>query len=111
MKIDEVMFGDIVSLAGNPIHVTLGVFNHWSNNIKPIPLTPEILEKNGFGCDRNDGYAILKLEDNSELLYYFHEYKLTWFYKSEIIFRCQCVYVHQLQRALKLCGIDKEIII
>jgi hypothetical protein len=82
-----------------------------SEDIEPIPLTPEILEKNGFGCDRNDGYAILRLEDNSELLYYFHEYKLTRFYKSEIIFRCQCVYAHQLQRALKLCGIDKEIIV
>lgn len=111
MKIDEVMLGDIVSAGGRPIHVTLAVLNNWSDNIKPIPLTPEILEKNGFGCDINDGYAILRLEDNSELLYYFHEYKLTWFYKSEIIFRCQCVYAHQLQHALKLSGIDKDIIV
>jgi hypothetical protein len=53
MKIDEVMLGDIVSLSGNRIYVTLGVLNHWSDNIKPIPLTPEILEKNGFERDKN----------------------------------------------------------
>lgn len=95
-----------------PMQVTKDTFrlsDEDISNFQPIPLTPEILEKNGFGCDRNDGYAILRLEDNSELLYYFHEYKLTRFYKSEIIFRCQCVYAHQLQHALKLCGIDKEI--
>lgn len=80
-------------------------------DVEPIPLTPEILEKNGFERDRNDGYAILRLEDNSEFFYYFHEYKLTKFYKSEIIFRCQCVYAHELQHALKLCGIDKEIVV
>jgi hypothetical protein len=94
-------------------HIKTDMSDTWyeegiENLLEPIPLTPEILKKNGFSCD---GYAILRLEDNSELLYYFHEYKLTRFYKSEIIFRCQCVYAHELQHALKLCGIDKNIIV
>lgn len=133
MKANELMIGDWVYDNDYPMQITeikfrrrgeppykligslrgdgLEMENISLDYIEPIPLTPEILEKNGFGCDRNDGYAILRLEDNSELLYYFHEYKLTRFYKSEIIFRCQCVYAHQLQHALKLCGIDKDIIV
>jgi hypothetical protein len=113
MKANELMLGDWVldTRTNNPLRVNPFMAMMEVPEWLPIPLTPEILEKNGFGCDRNDGYAILRLEDNSELLYYFHEYKLTRFYKSEIIFRCQCVYAHQLQHALKLCGIDKNIIV
>jgi hypothetical protein len=106
----DLMVGDWVMLQGKPYMIDmLNGYQESSMGVEPIPLTPEILNKNGFGCDRNDGYAILRLEDNSELLYYFHEYKLTRFYKSEIIFRCQCVYAHQLQHALRLCGINREI--
>lgn len=104
----RVSIGDLVLVNKRPVYVTLAVLSVWNDNIKPIPITKELLEKNGFVYD---GYAIFRLEDNSELLYYFHEYKLTRFYKSEIIFRCQCVYVHELQHALKLCGIDKGIVV
>ena len=45
MKIDEVMMGDIVSVSGNTIHVTLAVLNHWSDNIKPIPSHPKSLRR------------------------------------------------------------------
>lgn len=76
--------------------------------VEPIPLTPEILEKNGF---ENLGFAILVLEDGCVLHYYFHEYRLTKYYNNSILFKCECVYVHELQHALKLCGIDKEIVI
>lgn len=113
MKASELMLGDWVldTRTKNPLRVNPFMAEMEVPEWEPIPLTPEILEKNGFCYDGYDGYAILRLEDNSELLYYFHEYKLTRFYKSEIIFRCQCVYVHQLQHALKLCGIDKEIVL
>lgn len=83
----------------------------------PIPLTPEILEKNGF---TNDGYAILELDTHSILQYYFHEHRLRkiwtgideWDNHSEVTdisFQCTCHYIHELQHALNLCGIEKEI--
>lgn len=52
MKVDEVILGDIVSVSGRPIHVTLAVLNNWSDSIEPIQLTPEILEKNGFKYEK-----------------------------------------------------------
>lgn len=113
MKASELMLGDWVldTRTNNPLLVNPFMAEMEVSEWEPIPLTPEILEKNGFRYDRKDSYAILKFEDNSWFFYYSHEYKLTKFYKSEIIFRCQCVYVHQLQHALKLCGIDKEIVL
>lgn len=72
--------------------------------IKPIPLTPEILEKNGFEENCGRWY-------NSEALMEFEQCKDGW---------CRTIncgeysvyfikYVHQLQHALRLAGVEKEI--
>lgn len=93
--------------------------------IKPIPLTPEILEKNGFEktldaddmeCYRYynraaDGHIKIILHDGGdgdwsiEIVNYdkFHDYEIR--YKNEFLF----LKVHQLQHALRLCDIEKEI--
>lgn len=72
--------------------------------IQPIPITPEILEKNGFEENFGRWY-------NSEALMEFEQYKDGW---------CRTIncgeysvyfikYVHQLQHALRLAGVEKEI--
>ena len=103
-------------------------------NLEPIPLTPEILEKNGFIKDKDEKtigttYHILiptGYEANSYTI------QIT-FYKEPIcgvsvllrimgwippynggindIHLCGAKYVHELQHALRLCGIDKEIVL
>ena len=87
----------------------------------PIPLTREILEKNGFenisnhtlkGYDtfrldieqRGYDYCVtIKLKDYYKL----QSYDDRWYTLCEMEFGCG--YVHELQHALRLCGIDKEI--
>lgn len=96
----------------NPFEVTTG-----AEDIRPIPLTTEILEKNGF---IGDGYGILNIDDNSYLEYYYHEHRLRKYWRGidewdnhnevkDITFQCHCYYFHEFQHALKLCGIKKEI--
>lgn len=87
-------------------------------DIDPIPITAEILEKNGWV---NDGmYAILRIDEHRHLEYYFHEHRLRKYYcgvdewqnhakVTYITFAAHCYSVHQLQRALSLANIDKEI--
>lgn len=126
MKVSELMFGDWVLHDGQPYQyyapyldenneISDGVWlidkrgNKWFvgvEDIKPVPLTEEIKEKNGFvpaqcnsifdemGCailygkyERLDEDKMLNLGDN------------LWPIK----------YVHELQHALRLCGINKEI--
>lgn len=80
----------------------------WSDvsEFEPIPLTPEILEKNGFEENCGRWY-------NSEALMEFEPYKDGW---------CRTIncgeysvyfikYVHQLQNALRLAGVEKEIVL
>lgn len=81
------------------------------DEIVGIPITPEILEKNGF--QRNEMYFVCQLDENFELWYYPHLGSLRYEYNGELIakFPDAMNYVHQLQHALKMCGIYKKIVI
>ena len=73
--------------------------------IEPIPLTHEILEKNGFwvmekvdnGAEEYIAYATdgLIFHYNRDNDYYFPNTPISW------------KYVHELQHALRLCGLDE----
>lgn len=97
MEVTGLMIGDWVSVTGTPMRIgALGtikagfldgkgeMFFHNYDILEPIPLTHEILVKNGLeeSFDGAIEYRIAKLE-----------------------------YVHQLQHAIRLLGIDKEIIL
>ena len=83
-----------------------------SDDIRPIPLTPEILEKNGF----------VKVENTltSTIIYSFRDslFRIGVFDFSHITMdsyytdsSCDIFIssVHEFQHALRLCGIDKTI--
>lgn len=71
--------------------------------IEPIPLTPEILEKNGFKEYNGYGYA-------SNKGYCFEGFYINYDFTTRIAnIDCKFNYVHKLQNALKLCGIEKQI--
>ena len=88
------------------------VLHTWAANdysrdiqVKPIPLTPKILEKNGFwvmkkvdnGAEEYIAYAIdgLIFHYNRDNDYYFPNTPISW------------KYVHELQHALRLCGLNE----
>ena len=86
-------------------------------DIKPIPLTDEILEHNGFRITSE--HADYYFEENGEKM----DFCMRRMYDQNDM-KKQCGwghmsynililidYVHQLQHALRLCGIEKEIII
>ncbi len=115
MEAKELMIGDWVLYRGDPIMIWEideyydrvntepdgynGITCVEISDINPIPLTPEILEKNGwFPLDeyRYEGdIALAKGRD------YFRLKNTTICINS----------VHELQHTLRLCGIDKEITI
>lgn len=68
---------------------------------EPIPLTPEILEKNGF---IRDGES-----------WWYKDFRIVLFTSNGVSLVCgrqmRFKYVHELQQALRLCQIDKEIIL
>lgn len=79
-----------------------------SIDCEPIPLTKQILRKNGLICDgipehfKRDEHYLLELtwmDDN----------KLYWTINGAEYDIMSFDYVHELQHALRLCGIDKEI--
>ena len=92
----------------------------WVEYLEPIPLTPEILEKNGFiknvlrknvlvyVFSDNEDYYTLVIDEYSDSIWRL-EYTNNEF--NTPITRIMFSYVHELQHALRLCGIDKEIVL
>ncbi len=89
---------------------------HSEDKVDGVPLTPEILEKNEFDFLRNDNKDSVWngwwIYEGLELATACLDKKGNWpcfinIYDSNIT----CEYVHQLQHALKLCKIEKEVIL
>ena len=140
MNVNELQIGDYVNYRGQIIKVTSlydkGGSNEvgWSDkesvwvnaiNVEPIPLTTEILEKNGWirtkycygrdcmeihgadelpeGVDNALSMARWSLDKN----YQYHFLDL-FMWKGSVM-QHNVHYVHQLQHAFKIFGIEKEI--
>lgn len=80
-----------------------------------IKLTKDILKRNNWV---NDMYSILPIDENKYIQYYWYENRLRCIWNgvdeyenhsevTDIIFQCRNIkYVHELQHALKLCGLN-----
>lgn len=70
--------------------------------ISPIPLTPEILEKNGInGGVWEDYYGHTLLVNNNRIKYFFDGHR-----RLDLPYN-RVIYVHELQRALRCCGLNE----
>ena len=111
----ELMIGDWVLDGDNIAQVTSitcdGIiettFNETSNIevIHPIPLTPEILEKNGWRCEYYGGRQEWWLDKT--------KFPIVRYSTSDTLHHNGIVlkYVHELQHVLRLCNIDKKIVL
>lgn len=135
LKISDLSVGDWVR-DGNGIIAKVRGIENWSDgyilNVQtvsgsictlsvtgalPIPITAEILEKNGFARgQRGSFYHYLRLDKNRTL--YIHASTNGW--RAEITYDAAGILrtthlvpdmnsVHVLQHALRLAGVDKEI--
>ena len=136
MQANELMVGDWVrfrhsDLAHRVVTITLHSVKidnkNWhkvKRSLQPIPLTAEILEKNGFvhrqsvtwGDIFTYTYAIIQKDKVLQYEQHFnlspHPYDGSGFYwipEMSAVSALLVVYVHELQHLLRLCGIDKEI--
>ena len=91
------------------------LYDIFQDDIAPIPLTPEILKKNGFkqGKGFEQRWYIAEVYDKRITFYHSNT---CWSLKIDkgILPLLNNIYihsVHELQHALRLCGIEKEITI
>lgn len=124
MKANELMIGDWVDFGSFMRQVIQPDYYQDVNGdcvldgTQPIPLTAEILEKNGFERRKLDGGAeVFVLADD------YYDITIYEWSDSIWVFRYECTemntpyeqrtfsYVHNLQHALRECGIDKDIVL
>lgn len=145
LRVNELMVGDWISVSDAPkqlegiqkINNRDGMIYHdgvngsFIDNAVPIPITPEILEKNGFlntlsdtiyhfrkdeysiflSCAKNESCKNWRIDIENVISKGFikdiFDKTDSWSCSNEI--NMYINYVHELQHALKLCGIKKEI--
>ena len=114
MEAKKLMIGDKVMVKVLSQIPDTYVLHTWTANdysrdiqVKPIPLTPEILEKNGFikvNSQRYDyGYpdtdCYVKVNPKKNMIHVNGRNANSNLYSHS--------FVHELQRALRLCGLDE----
>ena len=130
MKANELMIGDWVKVISNDHLKYIQIAEIYQNsiltkesefeseeisidNIKPIPITPEILEKSGLEHNKGEMYYHGKLMYHHESKYVSICYGANNYWHLHINNGCDfskaIKYVHELQHALRLCGIEKQI--
>lgn len=85
----------------------------WVSDVEPIPITPEILEKNGAKKTefvKDSGYEFYQSDD----FYASRVEGSKWWtiiVRKEFreVVKCYIQHIHQLQHALRLAGVKKEI--
>lgn len=135
MKATELMIGDWVAIQDSPKYykvesidiLTRGdacrlVYDHyivdtWCDRVYPIPLTAEILEMNGFeGSPIKDMYLHMGLWERCQLKVelYPSEGSSVFVYADKVSVNMYVPhillyinYVHELQHALRLCGLNE----
>jgi hypothetical protein len=119
--IDDCINHKIIAHGVNKDGRTIAYVGKLTEEVKPISLTPAILKKNGFLANRHvypyPYYELIDKEHKLKIGFAFPQgnrtsYKEPWVYiDSENVFveHLPCMFVHQLQHALRVCGIKKEI--
>ena len=106
METKELMIGDKVMVKVLSQIPDTYVLHTWTANdysrdlqVKPIPLTAKILEKNGWWYDVEDMWLHDEIDFSIE--------KWNGKFQCYDINQIKLYSVHQLQHALRLCGLDE----
>ena len=124
MKAEELMIGDWVNLYDRLLKINIDdlcFIEREEVYCKPILLTEEILEKNSFlkvefieYPSHSVGVSFLYRNTSEGLRIFVQnacDYGYWFAYRSNNEYICTCDFVHELQHLLKLCGIEKEIVL
>ena len=125
MKANELMIGDWVKFPTSDLfHKVYAVqgksvkidkqYWHKADNLEPVPLTAEILEKNGWLYQEypDDEKFIWPVDNEIEMPFWLlvgMDGNRYWVTVGICELMCPINYVHELQHALRLCGVEKEI--
>jgi hypothetical protein len=85
-----------------------GIYWYYEDEIEPIPLTPEIVDKNGFRLVVVNKKFYDWHDNNITIRKYYNEDNYHLFVCSQKI-EFKMLFIHQLQHALRLAGVGKEI--
>ena len=108
MKAIELEIGDWVFYVTKPVQVLQLDESADYKEIHPIPMTQNTAEKIGF---ENQGFFGLMAVEGKRCLYDGQRLVIINEEENRKMVEIDCQFVHQLQHALKLCGINMDFVL
>lgn len=104
----------VLSIQGNSVGVGYDnsgiVMSAFAEDLHPIPITAEVLEKSGFTHEKWSKRVWIYEDEESEVAYYIENGVLE-ITADDIKINMVCKGVAELQRALRLAKVEKEIVL
>lgn len=100
----------VVEISSDEVMLQLGSVKHYAfvEDLQPIPITAEVLEKSGFTHDKWSKRIWIYEDEESEVVYYIECSRLEiTTYDCKLYITCKGV--AELQHALRLAKVGKEI--
>ena len=102
----------IAEISSDEVMLQLGIVKHYAfvEDLQPIPITAEVLEKNGFTHDKWSKKIWRYEDEESEVVYYIESSRLE-ITTDDCKINLVCTSVAELQHALRLAKVGKEIVV
>lgn len=102
----------VAEISSNEVMLQLGSVKHYAfvEDLQPIPITAEVLEKNGFTHDKWSKRIWRYEDEESEVVYYIEGSRLE-ITTDDCKMNITCKGVAELQHALRLAKAGKEIVL
>lgn len=102
----------VAEISSDEVMLQLGSVKHYAfvEDLQPIPITAEVLEKNGFTHDKWSKKIWRYEDEESEVVYYIEGSRLE-ITTNDCKMNITCKGVAELQHALRLAKVGKEIVL
>lgn len=100
----------VAEISSDEVMLQLGSVKHYAfvDDLQPIPITAEVLEKNGFTHDKWSKKIWRYEDEESEVVYYIEGSRLE-ITTNDCKMNITCKGVAEIQHALRLTKTDKQI--
>lgn len=102
----------VAEISSDEVMLQLGSVKHYAfvDDLQPIPITAEVLEKSGFTHDKWSKKIWRYEDEESEVVYYIEGNKVE-VTTDDCKINLVCTSVAELQHALRLAKVGKEIVL
>lgn len=100
----------VTEISSDEVVLQLGSVKHYAfvDDLQPIPITAEVLEKNGFVADKYSNKIYQNSQKDFKVMYFF-ENKALYLNSNNFTINANIKHIHELQHFLRMIKVEIEL--